>query len=106
MAAFQLLEVVERDGSRDGRQEHEAWVARQADVFSTGDRTGTTHTCLLDESDYLLSHVPSQFISFIFCLQEKPDEHGQGKWEGKQEGKSDKRITEPKARQRKALHCA
>jgi hypothetical protein len=28
------------------------------------------------------------------CLQEEPDEHGQGKWEGKQEGKSDKRITE------------
>jgi hypothetical protein len=26
----------------------------------------------------------------IFCLQEEPDEHGQGKWEGKQEGKSDK----------------
>jgi hypothetical protein len=23
-----------------------------------------------------------------FCLQEEPDEHGQGKWEGKQEGKS------------------
>jgi hypothetical protein len=23
----------------------------------------------------------------IFCLQEEPDEHGQGKWEGKQEGK-------------------
>jgi hypothetical protein len=29
-----------------------------------------------------------------FCLQDEPDEHGQGKWEGKQEGKSDKRITE------------
>jgi hypothetical protein len=23
------------------------------------------------------------------CLQEEPDEHGQGKWEGKQEGKSE-----------------
>jgi hypothetical protein len=28
----------------------------------------------------------------IFCLQEEPDEHGQGKWEGKQKGKSDNRI--------------
>jgi hypothetical protein len=28
----------------------------------------------------------------MFCLQEEPDEHGQGKWEGKQEGKSDKRM--------------
>jgi hypothetical protein len=27
-------------------------------------------------------------------LQEEQDEHGQGKWEGKQKGKSDKRITE------------
>jgi hypothetical protein len=27
-----------------------------------------------------------------FCLQEEPDEHGQGKWEGKQEGKSDKWV--------------
>jgi hypothetical protein len=25
-------------------------------------------------------------------LQEEQDEHGQGKWEGKQKGKSDKRI--------------
>jgi hypothetical protein len=25
-------------------------------------------------------------------LQEKLDEHGQGKWEGKHKGKSDKRI--------------
>jgi hypothetical protein len=31
-------------------------------------------------------------------LQEKLDEHGEGKWEGKQKGKSDKRITESKAR--------
>jgi hypothetical protein len=23
----------------------------------------------------------------VGCLQEEPDEHGQGKWEGKQEGK-------------------
>jgi hypothetical protein len=30
-------------------------------------------------------------------LQEEQDEHGQGKWEGKQKGKSDKRITESKA---------
>jgi hypothetical protein len=29
----------------------------------------------------------------VSCLQEEPDEHGQGKWEGKQEGKSDKRFT-------------
>jgi hypothetical protein len=38
-------------------------------------------------------------------LQEEQDEHGHGKWEGKQKGKSDKRITESKARQKKALHC-
>jgi hypothetical protein len=29
-------------------------------------------------------------LSRTSCLQEEPDEHGQGKWEGKQEGKSDK----------------
>jgi hypothetical protein len=38
-------------------------------------------------------------------LQEQ-DEHGQGKWEGKQKGKSDKRIMESKARQKETLHCA
>jgi hypothetical protein len=43
----------------------------------------------------------------IMCngLQEEPDEHGQGKREGKQRGKSDKRITESKAQQKEALHC-
>jgi hypothetical protein len=42
-------------------------------------------------------------------LQEKQDEHGQGKWEEKQKGKSDKRITESKARQIKGkryIACA
>jgi hypothetical protein len=39
-------------------------------------------------------------------LQEEEREHGQGKWEGKQKGKSDKRITESKAQQKEALHCA
>jgi hypothetical protein len=38
-----------------------------------------------------------QLIFIVRCLQEEPDEYGQGKWEGKQEGKSDKRITESKA---------
>jgi len=38
----------------------------------------------------------------INYLQEEPDEHGQGKWEGKQEGKSDKRITESKAQQKES----
>jgi hypothetical protein len=34
-------------------------------------------------------------------------EHGQEKGEGKQKGKSDKRITEStKARQKETLHCA
>jgi hypothetical protein len=33
-------------------------------------------------------------------LQEEQDEHGQGKWEGIQKGKSDKRITESNARQK------
>jgi hypothetical protein len=45
-----------------------------------------------------IRHVVANFVQTdhycSFCLQEKPDEHGQGKWEGKQEGKSDKRITE------------
>ena len=36
-------------------------------------------------------------------LQEDPEEHGQGKWEGKQKGKSDKRITESKARQKESI---
>jgi hypothetical protein len=48
----------------------------------------------------------SRFIFYSFWLQEKLDEHGQGKWEGKQKGKSDKRTTESKARQKEALHCA
>jgi hypothetical protein len=37
-----------------------------------------------------------------FCVQEEPDEHGQGKWEGKQEGKSDERITESRAQQKES----
>jgi hypothetical protein len=37
------------------------------------------------------------------CLQEEQDEHGQEKWEGKQEGKSDKRITESKAQQKESI---
>jgi hypothetical protein len=39
-------------------------------------------------------------------LQEEQREHGHGKWEGKQKGERDKRITESKARQKEALHCA
>jgi hypothetical protein len=35
-------------------------------------------------------------------LQEEQDEHGQGKWEGKQQGKTDVRITESKARQKES----
>jgi hypothetical protein len=35
-------------------------------------------------------------------LQEEQNEHGQGKWEGKQKGKSDKRITISKARQKES----
>jgi hypothetical protein len=38
------------------------------------------------------------------CLQEEQDEHGQGKWEGKQKGKSDKRITESKAQQQESTN--
>ena len=55
------------------------------------------------------AHVPLSFsflfislIRSLYCLQEEPDEHGQGKWEGKQEGKSDKRITESKAQQKES----
>jgi hypothetical protein len=39
-------------------------------------------------------------------LHETLHELGQGKKGGDQEGKSDKRITESKARQKEALHCA
>jgi hypothetical protein len=42
---------------------------------------------------------------YDFCLQEEPDEHRQGKWEGKQDGKSDKRITESKAQQEYMIGC-
>jgi hypothetical protein len=36
-------------------------------------------------------------------LQEEQDEHGQGKWGGRgQKGKSDKRISESKARQKES----
>jgi hypothetical protein len=39
----------------------------------------------------------------VAWLQEEQDEHEQGKWEGKhQKGKSDKRITESKARQKES----
>jgi hypothetical protein len=37
-------------------------------------------------------------------LQEEQHEHGQGKMEGKQKGKTDKRVSESKARQNHALH--
>jgi hypothetical protein len=40
--------------------------------------------------------------SIMAWLQEEQDEHGQGKWEKKQKGKSDKRITESKARQKES----
>jgi hypothetical protein len=39
-------------------------------------------------------------------LQAEQHEHGHGKREGNQKGKSDERITESKARQKEALHCA
>jgi hypothetical protein len=49
-------------------------------------------------------------INFYLCiwkrLQEEHHEHRQKKREGKQKGKSDKRITESKARQKETLHCA
>jgi hypothetical protein len=38
-------------------------------------------------------------------LQEEQDEHGQGKWEGKQKGKSDKRIAESKAQKESTTLC-
>jgi hypothetical protein len=42
----------------------------------------------------------------INAIQEEQHEHGYGKREGKQKGKSDKLITEFKARQKEALNCA
>jgi hypothetical protein len=41
-----------------------------------------------------------------YWITRRKHEHGHGKREGKQKGKSDKRITESKARQKEALHCA
>jgi hypothetical protein len=35
-------------------------------------------------------------------LQQEQDEHGHGKWEGKQKGKRAKRITESKAQQKES----
>jgi hypothetical protein len=52
------------------------------------------------------AHMSTQINNHITWLQDEQDEHGHGKWEGKQKGKSDKRITESKARQKEALHCA
>jgi hypothetical protein len=50
--------------------------------------------CACGRGRGVVSHICSINIFHMdFCLQEEPDEHGQGKWEGKQEGKSDKRIT-------------
>jgi hypothetical protein len=37
-----------------------------------------------------------------YWLQEEQYEHGHGMWEGKQKGKSDKMITESKARQKES----
>jgi hypothetical protein len=54
------------------------------------------------EHQYMRAH-----LSFYEAgLQEEEHEHGHRKREGKQEGKSDKRITESKARQTEALHGA
>jgi hypothetical protein len=53
--------------------------------------------------DYILIATSRTRTSgFRNFLQEEQDEHGQGKWEGKQEGKSDKRITESKAQQKES----
>jgi predicted transposase YdaD len=45
-------------------------------------------------------------IVVIDGLREERDEHGHGRREGEQKGKSDKRVTESKARQKEALHSA
>jgi hypothetical protein len=42
------------------------------------------------------------FAWWPYWLQKEHDEHRHGKWEGKQKGKSDKRITETKARQKES----
>jgi hypothetical protein len=47
-----------------------------------------------------MEDIPASTV--LICLHEEPDEHGQGKWEGKEEGKSDKRITESKAQQKES----
>jgi hypothetical protein len=44
----------------------------------------------------------SKCESYLNWLQEEQDEHGQGKWEGKQKGKGDKRNTESRARQKES----
>jgi hypothetical protein len=69
-----------------------------------------TPTTLLSHQIIANPHHPATISTHIYHivvgLQEEQREHGQGKWEGKQKGKSDKGITESKARQNKALHSA
>jgi hypothetical protein len=51
-------------------------------------------------------NISRNFVKPLFItlswLQENLDEHGQGKWEGKQKGKSGKRITESNTRQKES----
>jgi hypothetical protein len=49
--------------------------------------------------DYLMLRNAKSGI-LIIRLEDEQHEHGHGKWEGGQMGKSDKRITESKARQK------
>jgi hypothetical protein len=50
----------------------------------------------------VLPRSSCKILSIEKWLKEEQDEHGHGKWEGKQKGKSDKRITESKARQKES----
>jgi hypothetical protein len=45
---------------------------------------------------------PASVFVHLDWLHEEQDEHEHGKWEGKQKGKSDKKITESKARQKES----
>jgi hypothetical protein len=48
--------------------------------------------------------LPTKSLMLSWIIEGEQQEHGQGKWEGTLKGKSDKRITESEARQKKAIH--
>jgi hypothetical protein len=71
----------------------------------TGKRAITRTVCKnTAASGFRGIRFPGNLFLNKFLLQEEQYEHGHGQWEGKQKGKSDKRITESKARQKETPH--